>query len=278
MITDREQVTGRRELPLTGRRIVVTRAGEQSRGLTMRLHALGATPIECPAISIAPLHDFTQLDAAIARLETYDWVVFTSVNGVAAFTSRMEVLGKERAELCGRKIAAIGPATRAALVESGCQPDFMPDSYVAEAIVEQVGDVRDCRVLLPRADIARQALAVGLRQKGASVDEVDAYRTVSGEGALALKNLLQTGAVDAVTFTSSSTVRYTLRGLVESGLDGTHAIDLLNGTTIVCIGPITAQTANESGLIVAAVADEYTTHGLVDALIRVFAAGNERSA
>lgn len=278
MITDSGQVTERTGLPLAGRRIVVTRSVEQSRGLIMRLSALGATPIECPAISIAPLQDFAQLDAAISRLETYDWVIFTSVNGVAAFTSRMESLGKDRTDLCARKLAAIGPATRAALIESGCPPDFMPGSYVAESIVEQIGDVRGRRVLLPRADIAREALAEGLRQKGASVDEVDAYRTVSGQGLLALKDLLQAGAADAVTFTSSSTVRYTLRGLAEAGLDGMQALDLLNGTTIVCIGPITAQTAKECGLKVTAVADEYTTDGLIGALIRVFAAGNERNA
>jgi uroporphyrinogen-III synthase len=277
MITDSEQVIEKTELPLAGRRIVVTRAVEQSSSLIIRLRALGATPIECPAISIAPLHEFTRLDAAISRLETYDWVVFTSVNGVMAFTSRMEALGKQKGDLCARKLAAIGPATRAALIEAGCQPDFMPNSYVAESIVEQIGDVTGCRVLLPRADIAREMLAGGLRQKGASVDEVDAYRTVSGEGPLALKSLLQASAVDAVTFTSSSTVRYTLRGLAEAGLDETQALELLNGATIVCIGPITAQTANECGLKIAAVADEYTTDGLIEALVRVFATGNERN-
>jgi len=278
MITDSDQVTEKTELPLAGRRIIVTRSVEQSSSLIMRLRALGATPIQCPVISIAQLDDFAQLDAAISRLETYDWVIFTSVNGVAAFTSRMEALGKDRADLCARKLAAIGPATRAALVESGCRPDFMPDSYVAESIVEQIGDVRGCRVLLPRADIAREALAEGLHRKGASVDEVDAYRTVSGAGPLALKDLLQAGAADAITFTSSSTVRYTLRGLAEAGLDGMQALDLLNSTAIVCIGPITTQTAKECGLNVAAVADEYTTDGLIGALIRVFATGNERNA
>ncbi len=277
MVTDSARVTEKGELPLSGLRVVVTRAAEQSSGLTMRLRALGAIPIECSAISIAPLDDFAQLDAAIARLDTYDWVVFTSVNGVTAFTSRMEAFGKERADLCARRLAAIGLATRAALLEAGCQPEFMPDNYVAETIVEQIGDVRGCRMLVPKADIARKALGEGLRRKGASVDEVDAYRTVSGEGTLALKSLLQTGGVDAVTFTSSSTVRYTLRGLVKAGLEETQAVDLLNSTAIVCIGPITAQTAHGCGLGVAAVADEYTTQGLVDAVIRVFAAPKERS-
>lgn len=261
------------DFPMSGRRIVVTRASEQARDLVEQLRALGAAPIECPAISIAPLLDFRELDAVISRLETYDWVIFTSVNGVAAVASRMEAVGIDKAALCARKLGVIGPATRETLVELGCRPDFIPDSYVAEAIVEQIGDVKGCRVLLPRADIARKALAAGLRVKGAVVDEVDAYRTVTGRGIATLAELLLSGTADAVTFTSSSTVRYTLDGLVESGWEVGRAVGLLNGSAIVCIGPITAQTAREHGLKVAAVADEYTANGLVEALTRLFAAG-----
>lgn len=271
-MVDPQQAVAEPYLPLAGRQIVVTRASEQSDDLIARLRDLGATPIECPAISIAPLPDFTELDAAISRLETYDWVIFTSVNGVTAVASRMSALGVDKAVLCSRNLAVIGPATQEALVELGCQPRFMPDSYVAEAIVEQIGDVSGCRVLLPRADIARKALATGLREKGALVDEVDAYRTVTGAGIAALADLLRTGTADAVTFTSSSTVRYTIDGLVASGWETGQAVELLNASAIVCIGPITAQTAREYGLNVAAVADEYTARGLVGALTRLFAA------
>jgi uroporphyrinogen III methyltransferase/synthase len=276
-VADTKPVTARPDLPLRGRTIIVTRASEQSGDLIVRLQALGSTPIECPAISIAPLNDFTKLDSAISQLETYDWAIFTSVNGVLAFASRMAVLGKDKAALCGCKLAVIGPATREALVELGCHPNLMPNSYVAEAIVEQIGDVRGCRVLLPRADIARKALAVGLREKGALVDEVAAYRTVTGTGIPTLAERLQSGTTDAVTFTSSSTVRYTLDGLVASGWQVERAVSLLNRSAIVCIGPITAQTARARGLKVAAVADEYTTGGLVDALIQLFAAVEKRS-
>ncbi len=272
-MVDSQQVVVGHHLPLRGRRIVVTRASEQAGDLIEQLRALGATPIECPAISIAPLLDNTQLDAAICRLKTYDWIIFTSVNGVTAVASRMAALGIDKEALCGRKLGVIGPATREALVELECQPHFMPHSYVAEAIVEQIGDIGGCRVLLPRADIARKALAAGLREKGALVDEVDAYRTVTGTGIPTLADLLRTGTADAVTFTSSSTVRYTLDGLVASGWETRHAADLLNGSAIVCIGPVTAQTAREYGLKVAAIADEYTARGLVEALARLFAPG-----
>jgi uroporphyrinogen-III synthase len=272
-VVDSRQVVAGPDLPLLGRRIAVTRAGEQAGDLITSLRALGAIPIECPAISIAPLLDFTQLDAAISQLESYDWVVFTSVNGVAAVASRLAVLGKDKSALCSRKLAVIGPATREALMDLGCQPDFMPDSYVAESIVEQIGDISGCRVLLPRADIARKALGAGLREKGALVDEVDAYRTVTGSGITTLSDLLRQDGVEAVTFTSSSTVRYTVEGLVASGWEAERAVALLNGTAIVCIGPITAQTAREYGLKVAAVADEYTATGLVEALVQLFGSG-----
>lgn len=260
-------------LPLYGRRIVVTRAREQSQGLVDRLQALGAEVVECPAITIEPLDDYTEMDSAIARLATYDWVIFTSANGVKAFVDRLAALGGNTGVLCSRRLGAIGPATAAALQKAGCSPEFVPDTYVAEALVEQIGDVAGCRVLLPRADIARKALTVGLRDKGATVDEITAYRTVAGEGAERLAEYLQAGSVYAITFTSSSTVRYTIEGLVNAGLGEKQAIVLLSQANPVCIGPITAATAAECGLGVAAVASEYTTDGLVDALVRLLSAG-----
>lgn len=257
-------------LPLQGRRIVVTRAREQAAGLVERLRELGAEPLECPAISIAPLEDYALLDAAATRLDSYDWVIFTSVNGVRAFLSRLSATGKDVRDLCARGIAAIGPATARELRAIGCAPAFVPDTYVAEAIIEQLEDVQGRRILLPRADIARQALATGLRERGATVDEVAAYRTVhAGDASLAAS--LSGGSVDAVTFTSSSTVRYTVEGMVEAGLDRARAVEMLNGAAVVCIGPVTAATALELGLRVSAVADEYTTDGLVGALVALFA-------
>ncbi|MBF6612107.1 MAG: uroporphyrinogen-III synthase [Chloroflexi bacterium] len=265
------QGTAKSRLPLKGKRIVVTRAREQSASLVEQLRGLGALPVECPAIRIAPLRDFARLDAAIEELASYDWVIFTSVNGVRAVASRMAELGKDAAVLATRKVAAIGPATRARLEELGLAPTFMPDSYVAEAIIEQIGDVGGCRLLLPRADIARHALAQGLRERGALVDEVAAYKTVHGEGAAALLDLLRSASVDAVTFTSSSTVRYTISSLTQAGAGEQEAANLMNSAAVVCIGPITAATAAECGLNVTAVAEEYTANGLVEALVQLFA-------
>ncbi len=257
-------------LPLKGKRIVVTRAREQSASLVERLRGLGALPIECPAIRIAPLSDFARLDAAIEDLTSYDWVIFTSVNGVQAVASRLAELGKGATLLSTRKLAAIGPATRARLEELGLAPTFMPDSYVAEAIIEQIGDMGGCRVLLPRADIARRALAQGLRARGAQVDEVAAYKTLHGEGAAALLHMLRAGSIDAVTFTSSSTVRHTISSLIQAGTGNQEAITLMNSAAVVCIGPITAATAAECGLNVSAVAEEYTANGLVKILAQLF--------
>ena len=261
--------------PLEGRRIVITRAKEQSADLIERLTELGAEPIACPAISIIPLHDPAPLDAAIYRLETYDWVVFTSVNGVRHFTERMALLGAEPSLLSERKLCAIGPATHLALEKAGCSPDFMPDTYVAEAIIDQIGDIKGKRVLLPRADIAREALATGLRGLGAHVDEVPAYHTVHGEATGILIHLLRRDAVDALTFTSSSTVRYTLDSMAV-GLGKALTLELMGRAAIVCIGPITARTAEDCGLTVTATAREYTMEGLVHTLVNLYATQQEQ--
>jgi uroporphyrinogen-III synthase len=268
--------------PLQGKRIVVTRPREQSGELVERLRALGAIPIECPAIAITLPEDFGPLDRALAGLADYEWVVFTSANAVRVVAARILAAGRGLEELKARRIAAIGPATAAALQRIGCAVSFMPDTYVAEAIVEQIGDVRGKRILLPRADIARKALAEGLRAKGAIVDEVTAYRTVrepsvssAPSARAALWSLLQEGSVHAITFTSSSTVRYTIESMAGDGADVEdadieEAVRLLNRAAIVCIGPVTAATARQYGLEVAAVAEDYTVEGLVDALVRLF--------
>ena len=257
--------------PLHGKRIVVTRAEEQSGGLLARLRALGAEAIACPAIAIAPPSDFAPLDAAIARLHEYDWLIVTSVNGVRALLGRMTDLGYDSRALDQLRIGAIGPATAEALAAHGLRAHFVPREYVAEAILAEIGDVAGLRMLLPRADIARDALTVGLRARGASVDELAAYRTIPGDGARALVDRLRARAIDAITFTSSSTVRYLLDGLEAAGIDRAEARLLQADAAVVCIGPITAATAREEGLRVDAVAREYTIDGLVAALVEWFA-------
>jgi uroporphyrinogen III methyltransferase/synthase len=152
----------------------------------------------------------------------------------------------------------------------------MPDEYVAEAIVAQIGSVEGKRVLLPRADIAREALADGLRSLGAEVDEVAAYHTVRGDSASNLLARLRERSLDAITFTSSSTVRFTIDGLVDSGADRSEAVALLNTVEVVCIGPVTAETARRSGLVVTATSDEYTVDGLIASLVGLYAGPQKR--
>lgn len=255
---------------LSGKRIVVTRPAAQSRALIEQLRALGAEPLVCPAIVIAPLADYAALDAAIAQLGQYDWLILTSANGVRALLDRMAALGADLVPLHGLKIGAIGPATAQLLGQYGLHATFVPSAYVAEAMLDQIGDVAGQRVLLPRADIARELLAVGLRERGAQVDEIAAYRTMPGDGAAELAAQLQAQAVDAITFTSSSTVRYTLDGLEQIGFERHTAVALLNQLVVGCIGPITADTARAEGLRVDATAREFTGPGLVAALLEWF--------
>src|SRR5690242_1891462 len=158
--------------PLQGKRIAVTRAAEQAAGLLAQLRALGAEPTACPAIAIVPPEDFAALDAAIGRLDQYDWLIVTSANGAHALLDRMAALGRDALDLAHLTIGAIGPATAEALAQHGLPAGFVPSAYVAESILAEIGDVASRRILLPRADIARETLAAGLRAKGARVDEI----------------------------------------------------------------------------------------------------------
>lgn len=249
------------EGPLRGLRIIVTRAPEGAAEFSQRLAALGAQPLEMSAIRIVPLEDPTPLDRAIARLSSYDWAIFTSQNGVSAFWQRLEALGLDGRALRPLRIAAIGPMTAAALQARGIKPDYVPGEFVAEAILAGIGDIAGQRILLPRADIARPVLAEGLRARGAIVDEIAAYRTLPAAGPLPDPDRLR--QADAITFTSSSTVRHFVQAV-----GGPEA---LRGLVVACIGPITAATCREMGLTPHIVAEEYTLEGLVQALVRYFA-------
>ncbi len=268
----RDELAWFEQRPLWGKRVVITRASEQAPELADRLAALGAETVTLSTIQIVPA-DPAPLDAALAQMAEgdYDWIIFTSVNGVAAFAERLAA--KERDWRAVRaRVAAIGPATAAALRDRGLRPDFIPTEFVAEAVAAQIGDVAGQRVLLPRADIARPALATLLRDAGATVDEVAAYRTITPPLALAaVARALGDPWPDAITFTSSSTVR----GFVEA-LGGRDPAEALAGIVIACIGPITADTAQSYGLEPDVVATEYTMEGLTTALTAAMA-GHSRT-
>jgi len=246
--------------PLEGKRVLVTRPRDQAHDLVDRLERLGAMTIVLPAIAIAPPEDLAPLNRALGALEQYDWVVLTSVNGVRAVKDRLEALGIPSTTLAERRLAVIGPSTAAATEEAFRKPDIVPSEFVSEAIAEALGEVRGQRFLLARADIARKDLAVILRERGADVEEVAAYRIVpSGEADLDPRQ----PAPDYITLTSSSAVHGTLARLREKGVEG-----WMRQAELVSIGPITSATIEDLGLRVAVSADEYTIPGLVEALVK----------
>jgi len=253
----------RRTPALAGRRIVVTRARAQARELRELLEVEGAEVIDFPTIRTTAPHDYAPADRAIAHLGEYRWVVFTSGTGVAAFIDRIRVLGCSPEALRAPRLAAIGPGTAGALRARGFEAELAPDEFRAEALVAAFAreNLHGARVLIPRAAEARSVLPDGLRARGAIVDVVPVYRTqLEQEHPPEIRQRLLDGPVDAVTFTSSSTVRNFL------ALLGSEAARSLRGALVACIGPVTAATAREAGLEVAVVADTYTIPGLVAAL------------
>ncbi len=260
----RERLRWFEDRPLFGHRVLVTRTREQASILSARLRDLGAETVELPTIRIAPANDWAPLDGAIGELSTFGWIIFTSVNGVRFFWERLAHAGLDARALYGVKLAAIGPATAGELEARGLRPDYVPQEYVAEAVAAGLEDMRGRRVLLPRADIARPALAYLLRKAGADIVETTAYRTLRPEmEARELHDLLD--GITAVTFTSSSTVRNLAAMANDAGLDMPRT---LKSTVVACIGPVTAQTAREMGLTVDVIAMEYTIDGLVQALVQ----------
>lgn len=246
---------------LAGKRILITRPREQAADLEQRLRELGAIPIAFPTIRIvAPTDQYAALDAALRQLATFDWAIFTSVNGVRHVWQRLQALDIDAQAFATVRLAAIGPATAQALVDQGLQVAVMPERYVAEGLLDAIPNPAGQRFLLPRADLARDTLRIGLQAAGADVVEVPAYHTTLEAPAPEALAALDAG-VDILTFTSSSTVRNFVDQLGPERVRALSAQAL-----VVAIGPITADTADELGLGVDAVAVEYTIAGLVEAL------------
>jgi uroporphyrinogen III methyltransferase/synthase len=255
---------GLNEVPLAGKRVLVTRPRDQAGALCALLAAAGAEPVSVPAIAIAPL-DPAPLQAALARLANYDWLVFTSVNGVQIFFRALAARGEDPGILAGKRICAIGPATAAALTARGLPAPLQPRRFVAESVAETLiaEGVAGRRVLLPRAAGARPILAERLRAAGAVVEEIPIYAArAAGAGATA-RTLLQAGEIELVTFTSASTVHHFLEML------GAGAA-WPDGVRVACIGPITADAARAHGLPVDAIAAVHTGPGLVQAIVEMY--------
>ncbi len=252
--------------PLFGKRILVTRARRQASTLSRLLSERGAQPIELPAIDIQTVADSEELDKAISDLEHYNWIIFTSVNGVDAFWQRLHNLKLDSRALSGLRVGAIGPATAQALETIGIVPDYVPEVYTSEGIIAGLKNqnIVGQRFLLPRADIADEELVQGVCRLGASVHEIIAYRTVPATEAITqAKQMIISGEIDVITFTSSSTVSNLVAAFGEEPLAA-------NGAKVACIGPKTAKTAAESGLSVDIMAKEQTIPGLVTAIEEYF--------
>jgi len=260
--------------PLFGRRVVVTRARAQAAALADALEALGAEVILFPTIAIAPPEDAAPLARAVAAATGYDWVFFTSVNGVRAFFGAFADAGRDVRELHRVRLGAIGPETAAELERRLLRPALVPEEFRAEGLVRALAaePLDGARVLLPRAAGARAVLPDALRARGATVDEVVAYRAVEPAGAdvEGLAAPLEAGDVDALTFTSSSTVRHFVAML---GRERVARLVRDGRPVVACIGPVTAETAAELGLTVGPVPASYTAPALADALVGHFCKG-----
>jgi uroporphyrinogen-III synthase/uroporphyrinogen III methyltransferase/synthase len=247
--------------PLAGRRVLVTRAAHQAGKLSDALRALGAEPVEVPVLEIQPPTDLAPLDNALRSLDSYDWLILTSANTVRsiAWSSFME-------KVANLKVAAIGEATAAAARKAGLSVALVPENYVAEALVDCLADhVAGKKIMLARAEIARDVIPDALRAAGATVDVVDAYRNVMPGAAPALLRAALENGIDAVTFTSSSSVTHLADAARAAGIAFPFA-----GVDAISIGPITSQTLRELGWEPATEAHPSDIPGLINAIRHAF--------
>lgn len=240
------------------KRIMITRPRPQAEDFAENLRAAGFEPILFPVIEIQPIENNVALERALAKLECYDWLVFTSVNAVNVVFRQVETSSLPQ-------VAAIGPKTAEALQSRGVTPNFVPDEYVAESILPGLGDLRGKWVLLPRAEIARKALPEAIFEAGGIPHEIAVYKTLptqpDPEGLAALKS-----GMDIVTLTSPSTVQNFVAIARQNGLDPSS---LPGDPLFACIGPITEQAARQEGLSNLVTAREYTTRGLIEVISKL---------
>ncbi|MDO4540329.1 MAG: uroporphyrinogen-III C-methyltransferase [Syntrophomonadaceae bacterium] len=252
--------------PLRGKKVLVTRARAQASALSEKIRSLGGQAIEFPSIEISRMPDLSALHQAFERLADYQWLCFTSVNGVNIFFDEFFGRGFDIRGLAGIRLAAIGPATADRLRQKGLRVDVLPDAFKAEelaaALLEQMRPAE--RLLLPRAQGARDVLPQELRSGGMTVDEICVYEAkINRQLNPGLRDIIAAGGVDYITFTSSSTVRNFVDLLGADALAG-----LKGRCKIACIGPVTANTARELGLTVDLQAAEYTIDELTDVIVR----------
>jgi len=262
--------------PLRGRRIVLTRPLAQAGDFEERVYALGGEPVIAAAIEIVAPESWTIPDAALRRVGTYDWLVFTSANAVRTLVDRADAIGVPRDQLRSRRLAVVGPATASVARSSLRPPDFAPTVNTAEVLGEELVDVDNARILLPRGNLADDTLPASLRARGAFVDEIVVYRTVPAAGVPDIVAGVRESAVDALLFASASAVRFVADALVADA--ASTGLRRQPWPLAACLGPVTAGAARTCGFQSVIVADDATQNGLIDAVGRWFAAetGGER--
>lgn len=262
--------------PLEGKKIVITRPAEQADGFSERICSLGGVPVKFPVIAVAPPDSWAAADSAIDHLERYEWILFTSVNGVHAFIGRVLEHNRGIKEaLAWVKICTVGLRTAEAVEQHGLQVDFVPGEFRAEAIVagfQEMGASGE-KILIPRAQIGREILPEELVRMGMRVDVVPVYKIIRPEtDASWLKTMLRNREIDVVTFTSGSCVRNFIEIL------GTEEYKiLLKGIKIACISPVTVDAVRKYHLEADIVPDNYTVDDLVDAIVRYYKKSEVRS-
>lgn len=252
--------------PLFGKTIIVTRSRDQASVFSDQLIELGANVLEYPTINITDPDDFGPLDRELENLDSTDWLIFTSVNGVDAFFNRIFELGRDVRDLKGVKICSIGPSTTERIKGFHVSIDCQPPKYVAESVVEalkKVDEIKGKRFLMPRTDIARSYVPEELRKLGAEVSDIVAYKTVlATDGDNIVLDKLKDGEVDIVTFTSASTVKNFVKIIGEDNLSA-----FKDNVQFASIGPITNESAEEMDIEISIKAEEYTIPGLVQAIV-----------
>ncbi len=271
---DIQAQTGDEAKPLAGRSVIVTRTRAQAASLGKPLEAFGAEVVPFPVIEIVPPEDWTSVDEAVRHIEDYDWVVFTSANAAAEFLNRAARVTADAAVhvLATPWVAAVGKSTAATLQSVGVKVDLVPEDAHAEGLAaafDDLGAGPGWKVLIPRAQEAREVLPESLRASGAQVDVVVVYRTVPAEPDPAVIERLRAGEIDAVTFTSGSTVRHFVERLAEAGLDPAEQMSRL---TVASIGPVTTKALEKRGFSADTEASEATMESLAASLAAYYAA------
>lgn len=266
-----DRIDWRAALPLSGRRVLVSRARSSASRLAAGLRDAGADVVEAPAIRMEPLTDFSELDDVLRAISRYDWMSFASRNAVSQVFARLSALGNDARRLAGVKVAAIGSATAEELLHNGVRADLVPQDYSSEGLLAEFRQMQSApeRVLAFKSDIGRESVMAGLSQLGAEVDMVAAYRTVPDSASATAARDAYAAGVDATTFTSSSTVDNLLDMLGDDAAS-------VNRGLVCCIGPITADTAQRRGLRVDVVPAVHTIDALVDAIVERFGTPTDR--